>query len=196
MGFMDKAKQMAEQAQQKIDDAQKQFNDAQAQRGQQNEQAAQRYDKHGRPVPAEAPPAAQTPAAPVLSCADDPPQRPRPRRKPRPRGAGGATRQGRRERHPGSVQADRVSIGGILTATVTPFDGQGRLDEDASADLVRHLLDTGSDGVVLAGTTGEGSTLTDDEDVGLWELGVEIARGQGATVIAGTGTNDTRHTSS
>jgi 4-hydroxy-tetrahydrodipicolinate synthase len=87
-----------------------------------------------------------------------------------------------------------VSIGGILTAAVTPFDGHGRLDEDASADLVRHLLDSGSDGVVLAGTTGEGSTLTDDEDVVLWELGVDVAHQQGATVIAGTGTNDTRHT--
>jgi 4-hydroxy-tetrahydrodipicolinate synthase len=77
---------------------------------------------------------------------------------------------------------------------VTPFDGGGRLDEDASADLIRHLLDNGSDGVVLAGTTGEGSTLTDDEDVVLWDLGVETAHAAGATVIAGTGTNDTRHT--
>jgi 4-hydroxy-tetrahydrodipicolinate synthase len=87
-----------------------------------------------------------------------------------------------------------VSVAGILTAMVTPFDGDSRLDEDASADLVRHLLSNGSDGVVLAGTTGEGSTLTDDEDVVLWDLGVEIAHQQGATVIAGTGTNDTRHT--
>jgi 4-hydroxy-tetrahydrodipicolinate synthase len=87
-----------------------------------------------------------------------------------------------------------VSVGGILTAMVTPFDGGGDLDEDASADLIRHLLDTGSDGVVLAGTTGEGSTLTDDEDVVLWNLGVEIAHERGATVVAGTGTNDTRHT--
>jgi 4-hydroxy-tetrahydrodipicolinate synthase len=87
-----------------------------------------------------------------------------------------------------------VSVAGILTAMVTPFDGHGRLDEDASADLVGHLLGNGSDGVVLAGTTGEGSTLTDDEDVVLWELGVEVAHQRGATVIAGTGTNDTRHT--
>lgn len=64
MGFMDKAKQMAEQAQQKIDDAQKQFNDGQAQRGQQGS-GGQRFDKHGRPIADEAPPAAQTPAAPV-----------------------------------------------------------------------------------------------------------------------------------
>jgi hypothetical protein len=62
---MDKAKQMADQAQQKIEEAQKQFNDSQAQRGQQQASPDVRYDKHGRPVPAEGPPAAQTPAAPV-----------------------------------------------------------------------------------------------------------------------------------
>jgi hypothetical protein len=65
VGFMDKAKQMAEQAQQKIDDAQKQFNDNQAQRGQQSQGGGVRYDKHGRPITEDAPPAAQTPAAPV-----------------------------------------------------------------------------------------------------------------------------------
>jgi 4-hydroxy-tetrahydrodipicolinate synthase len=74
---------------------------------------------------------------------------------------------------------------------VTPFGADGALDEDAAADLIRHLLANGSDGVVLAGTTGEGSTVTDDEDVALWTLGVEVAGD--ATVIAGTGTNDTRH---
>jgi hypothetical protein len=63
VGFMDKAKQMAEQAQQKIDDAQKQFNDSQAQGGGQGQGV--RYDKHGRPIAEDAPPAAQTPAAPV-----------------------------------------------------------------------------------------------------------------------------------
>ncbi len=86
-----------------------------------------------------------------------------------------------------------MTFGGILTAMVTPFGADGSLDEDASAELIRHLLATGSDGVVLAGTTGEGSTLTDDEDVALWRIGVEVARESGATVIAGTGTNDTRH---
>jgi hypothetical protein len=65
VGFMDKAKQMAEQAQQKIDDAQKQFNDSQAQRGEQGQGGGVRYDKHGRPITEDAPPAAQTPAAPV-----------------------------------------------------------------------------------------------------------------------------------
>ena len=52
-------------------------------------------------------------------------------------------------------------LGGILTAMVTPFDTEGRLDEDATARLVRHLLDNGSDGLVLGGSTGEGSTLDD-----------------------------------
>jgi 4-hydroxy-tetrahydrodipicolinate synthase len=75
---------------------------------------------------------------------------------------------------------------------VTPFGADGGIDEDASADLIRHLLSHGSDGVVLAGTTGEGPTLTDDEDVALWTVGVEAAGG--APVIAGTGSNDTRHT--
>jgi hypothetical protein len=64
VGFMDKAKQMAEQAQQKIDETQKQFNDSQAKRGEQA-QGGERYDKHGRPITEDAPPAAQTPAAPV-----------------------------------------------------------------------------------------------------------------------------------
>jgi hypothetical protein len=73
VGFMDKAKQMAEQAQQKIDDAQKQFNDSQSQRGQQGS-AGPRYDKHGRPIADDAPPAAQTPAAPVAPAPGTDPQ--------------------------------------------------------------------------------------------------------------------------
>jgi 4-hydroxy-tetrahydrodipicolinate synthase len=82
-------------------------------------------------------------------------------------------------------------IGGVLTAMVTPFDADGGLAEEQAAQLMRHLLDHGSDGLVLAGTTGEGATLTDEEKCRLWEIGVEVA-GE-ATVIAGTGTNDTRH---
>ncbi len=74
---------------------------------------------------------------------------------------------------------------------VTPFDARGQVDEDATARLIRHLLDNGSDGVVVAGTTGEGSTLDDDEKCRLFELAVEVAAG--APVIAGTGSNDTAH---
>ena len=85
-----------------------------------------------------------------------------------------------------------MSIGGILTAMVTPFDKDGELDEDAAVRLIHHLLDNGSDGLVLAGSTGEAATLTDDEKARLWEIGV--AEGGDATIIAGTGTYDTRHT--
>jgi 4-hydroxy-tetrahydrodipicolinate synthase len=82
-------------------------------------------------------------------------------------------------------------IGGILTAMVTPFGSNGELNEDATARLIHHLLDNGSNGLVLAGSTGEAATMTDDEKVRLWEIGV--AESGDATVIAGTGTYDTRH---
>jgi 4-hydroxy-tetrahydrodipicolinate synthase len=82
-------------------------------------------------------------------------------------------------------------IGGILTAMVTPFDENGALAEEQAAALMRHLLEHGSDGLVLAGTTGEGATLSDEEKCRLWEIGVEVCGD--AAVIAGTGTNDTRH---
>jgi len=84
-----------------------------------------------------------------------------------------------------------MGLGGILTAMVTPFDSKGDLDEDACGRLVRHLLENGSDGLVLAGSTGEGATMTDEEKVRLWEIGV--AESGDAPVIAGTGTYDTRH---
>jgi 4-hydroxy-tetrahydrodipicolinate synthase len=86
---------------------------------------------------------------------------------------------------------DSMSLGGILTAMVTPFDADGRLDEDAAVRLIHHLLENGSDGLVLAGSTGEAATLTDDEKIRLWELGV--AESGEAPIIAGTGTFDTRH---
>jgi 4-hydroxy-tetrahydrodipicolinate synthase len=82
-------------------------------------------------------------------------------------------------------------IGGILTAMVTPFDSEGELHEEAVVRLMHHLLENGSDGLVLAGTTGEAATLTDDEKARLWALGV--AEAGDATVIAGTGTHGTRH---
>ena len=84
-----------------------------------------------------------------------------------------------------------MTFGGILTAMVTPFDPNGDLAEDATADLIRHLLEHGSDGLVLGGSTGEGSTLSDEEKLRLWEIGV--AESGDAPVIAGTGSNDTRH---
>ena len=64
----------------------------------------------------------------------------------------------------------RVRIEGIVTAMVTPFDADGALNEDAAAALMHHLLELGSDGlVVLAGSTGESVTLSDDEMVRLFE---------------------------
>jgi 4-hydroxy-tetrahydrodipicolinate synthase len=85
-----------------------------------------------------------------------------------------------------------MRIGGIITAMVTPFDRDGALNEDAAVRLMHHLLENGSDGLVLAGSTGEGATLTDEEKLRLWELGV--AESGEAMVIAGTGTYDTHHT--
>jgi 4-hydroxy-tetrahydrodipicolinate synthase len=83
-------------------------------------------------------------------------------------------------------------LGAVLTAMVTPFDADGRVDEPATAALARHLLDNGSDGLVMAGTTGEASTLDDDEKVALYRLAVREAGGR-ASVVAGTGSNDTAH---
>jgi 4-hydroxy-tetrahydrodipicolinate synthase len=82
-------------------------------------------------------------------------------------------------------------IGGVLTAMVTPFGADGGLDEDATARLIGHLLEHGSDGVVLAGSTGESPTLTDAEKLRLWRRGV--AESGDALVVAGTGTYDTQH---
>ena len=85
-----------------------------------------------------------------------------------------------------------MTFGGVLTAMVTPFDADGGLAEDAARRLMRHLLDNGSDGLVLTGSTGESATLTDAEKARLWEIGVEECGSQ-ATIIAGTGSNDTAH---
>jgi 4-hydroxy-tetrahydrodipicolinate synthase len=86
-----------------------------------------------------------------------------------------------------------MSIGGIITAMVTPFDMDGEVDEDATVRLMQHLLENGSDGLVIAGSTGEAATLTDDEKARLWQIAVNETP-PGTTIIAGTGTYDTRHT--
>jgi 4-hydroxy-tetrahydrodipicolinate synthase len=86
-----------------------------------------------------------------------------------------------------------VADWGIITAALTPFADDGSVDEDGFAALVGHLLDNGSDGVVVAGTTGEGTTLSDDEKLRLFELAVSEF-GDRATIVAGTGSNDTAHT--
>ncbi len=83
-------------------------------------------------------------------------------------------------------------LGAVLTAIVTPFDERNRVNEESFVALMRRLAERGSDGFVVAGTTGEASTLTDEEQLGL--IGLAVAeRPEGRTVIAGTGTNDTRH---
>ena len=84
------------------------------------------------------------------------------------------------------------SLGTVITAIITPFDDDLRVDEEAFVALMRHLRDHGSDGIVVCGTTGEAATLTDEEHLGLIELAVR-ERPAGLTVIAGTGSNDTRH---
>jgi 4-hydroxy-tetrahydrodipicolinate synthase len=84
------------------------------------------------------------------------------------------------------------ALGTILTAIVTPFDAEGEVNEESFVALMGHLADNGSDGFVVAGSTGEASTLTDEEQLGLIELAVR-ERPPGTTIIAGTGANDTRH---
>lgn len=84
-----------------------------------------------------------------------------------------------------------MAIGGVLTAMVTPFDPQGRVADGEAVRLMHHLLEHGSDGLVIAGSTGEAATLGDEEKIHLWELAV--AECGDAMVVAGTGSNDTAH---
>ncbi len=83
-------------------------------------------------------------------------------------------------------------LGEVLTAIVTPFRGDGTVDLEAFRLLCVDLADSGSDGLVVGGTTGEASTLADDEKLSLYAIAVE-AVGDRATVVAGTGSNDTAH---
>lgn len=85
-----------------------------------------------------------------------------------------------------------VSLGSILTAMVTPFDADGRVDEEAAVRLMDHLISHGSEGLVICGTTGEASTLNDEEHLGMIRLAVE-EMGDRCTIVAGVGSNDTRH---
>jgi len=75
---------------------------------------------------------------------------------------------------------------------VTPFDADGHVDEDAAVRVMHHLVEHGSDGLVMCGTTGEASTMTDEEHLGVIALAVEEMKGR-CTVVAGVGSNDTRH---
>jgi 4-hydroxy-tetrahydrodipicolinate synthase len=83
-------------------------------------------------------------------------------------------------------------LGEVLTASVTPFDADGAVNLTKFGELAAYLVDNGSDGLVVTGTTGESPTLADQERFELYAAAVD-AVGDRATVIAGTGTYDTRH---
>jgi 4-hydroxy-tetrahydrodipicolinate synthase len=83
-------------------------------------------------------------------------------------------------------------LGEVLTAIVTPFNGDGEMNIDAFKRLCAHLVDNGSDGLVVAGTTGESPTLSDEERLQLFAAAVETV-GDRASVVAGTGTYSTAH---
>jgi 4-hydroxy-tetrahydrodipicolinate synthase len=83
-------------------------------------------------------------------------------------------------------------FGEVLSAIVTPFDSSGAVDYERFRTLASHLVENGSDGVVVAGTTGESPTLSDDERIELVAAAVD-AVGERATVVAGTGTYSTAH---
>lgn len=84
----------------------------------------------------------------------------------------------------------QVSFGHVLTAMVTPMQQDGSVDFDRAAELARRLANSGSDGIVVCGTTGESSTLTNDEKLRLFEAVMQGVDGR-AKVLAGTGTNAT-----
>lgn len=83
-------------------------------------------------------------------------------------------------------------IKGVLTAMATPFNEHGEVDHDAARRLAAYLFEHGSHGLVIAGTTGECPTLTDEEEIELLKA-VRAEVGDEALLICGTGTNDTRH---
>lgn len=83
-----------------------------------------------------------------------------------------------------------MNFGKIITAMVTPFDQSGKINKQKTTNLIEHLLQTGSDGIVVNGTTGESPTLTTNEKLQLIEWVVEIVNKR-VPVIAGTGTNNT-----
>jgi 4-hydroxy-tetrahydrodipicolinate synthase len=84
-----------------------------------------------------------------------------------------------------------MNFGQIVTAMVTPFDRQGEIDFEATRNLIEHLIENGTESLVVSGTTGESPTLTTEEKVKLFNFTVEIVNGR-VPVIAGTGSNDTR----
>ena len=93
---------------------------------------------------------------------------------------------------PGMATTPSPPLRRVLTAMVTPFDAEGRLDLDAAGALAEHLVDRGVEGLVLSGTTGESPTTTGEEKERLLRTVVDAVGGR-AVVIAGVGTYDTAH---
>ncbi|MFE2167165.1 4-hydroxy-tetrahydrodipicolinate synthase [Streptomyces sp. NPDC059447] len=91
------------------------------------------------------------------------------------------------------ISTPQTPFGRVLTAMITPFTADGDLDLDGAQQLAVHLVDAGNDGLIINGTTGESPTTTDAEKNDLVRAVLE-AVGDRAHVVAGIGTNDTRHT--
>jgi 4-hydroxy-tetrahydrodipicolinate synthase len=88
-------------------------------------------------------------------------------------------------------RVNMMNFGQVLTAMVTPFDQHGEVDFNAARTLVNYLIENGTDGLVVAGTTGESPTLTTEEKIALFKFVVEVSASR-VPVIAGTGSNNTR----
>ncbi len=85
-----------------------------------------------------------------------------------------------------------IDLGELITAMVTPFDRENNINFDSCSKLINHIIDQGSDGILLSGSTGECSTLDDDEKINLFKFAKDNF-GDKIKIIAGTGSNDTRH---
>lgn len=91
------------------------------------------------------------------------------------------------------MPATRFQNARLMTAMVTPFDSNNRVDEKAAEKLIHHLLQNNSEGIVLAGTTGEGSALSTDEKLHLLKLAQKHTQ-QKVPLVVATGSNNTEHT--
>src|SRR5690242_3172408 len=92
----------------------------------------------------------------------------------------------------GIIGLVKTPLGALLTAMVTPFASDGSVSLESARRMARHLVDTGSDGIVVCGTTGEGPTVNDREKLEMFETVVSEV-GPRATVVANTGSYDTHH---
>ena len=83
-----------------------------------------------------------------------------------------------------------ITMGSVITAMITPFDANGRVDLDGAAELARWLVEQGNDALLVTGTTGEANTLNDDEQAKVWRT---VRAAVEVPLMAGCGTNDTDH---